>query len=93
MSISFADVLENKVLGKVLDKWNLTYEFEFFDDNSGYYDRFDSQLNEVEHGYSLNDIIKFYVSELENKLSYVEKEDQCEFMLSDLEVMKQSLNQ
>lgn len=92
MSILFADVLENKSLGKILDKWNLTYEFEFLDDSSGYYDRFDSQLNEVEHGYSLNDIIEFYVNDLENKLSYVEPEEQCKFMLADLNVLKQALN-
>ena len=79
-------IFKNEVcleLGELLDELNYQYEFEFYSSENGTYSRYDLQCEEMEHGYSLNDIISFYTESIENVLEYVRADSEANLLLKE----------
>lgn len=85
-------VFENEVnseLGKLLDWLNLEYGFEVYKEENGMYVRHDLQCGDIEHNYSLNDIIQFYIVSYENILDCVHADgDNNPRLESELAILK-----
>ena len=46
MNVVFENVLENKEMGKVLDDWTMTYEYDYYQENEGLGDFTTAERNE-----------------------------------------------
>lgn len=92
--IMFEDVLENKQVGNILDDWNSTYEYEFYQLSDSLFRRVDLQGADEDEVYSLKDIVTFYNNQIDGKLGYMEDETDPVYIsfANDLEVLKDYKN-
>ena len=92
--IMFEDVLENKQVGNVLDDWNTTYEYEFYQLSDSLFRRVDLQGADEDDVYSLKDVVTFYINQIDGKLGYMEDETDRVYIsfANDLEVLKDYKN-
>lgn len=88
--ISFEDVLENKQVGRLLDKWNTTYEYEFYQLSDSLFRQVDLQGADEDEVRSLKDIVTFYINQIDGKLGYEEDETDSTYIsfTNDLNVLK-----
>lgn len=85
--ILFEEVLEDRKLGIVLDSWNRTYEYEFYPIKDGKFLRVDLQCADESDEMTLKEIVEFYISQIENKISCDPDNDWSSFE-QDLKVLK-----
>ena len=88
--IMFEDVLENKQVGNILDDWNSTYEYEFYQLSDSLFRRVDLQGADEDEVYSLKDIVTFYINQIDGKLGYEEDETDSTYIsfTNDLNALK-----
>ena len=93
--ISFEDVLENKQVGRLLDKWNTTYEYEFYQLSDSLFRQVDLQGADEDEVRSLKDIVTFYINQIENKRSYEEDTEDSAYIMftNDLKVFEDYRNE
>lgn len=91
IKILMQDILDNKEVGKILDWWNNSYEFEIYVSDKGKLYRKDLQSDEIVET-NVNNMIKFYVEEIENKAHYNKDTVMKSFGL-DLDLLKKYLSQ
>lgn len=75
VKILFEDILNDRRLGIVIDRWNEMYEFEFRPLSHGKFLRIDLQCPDEKDEMTLEDIVKFYMGQIENKISYESDND------------------
>lgn len=87
VKILFEDILNDRRLGIVIDRWNEMYEFEFRPLSHGKFLRIDLQCPEDSDVVTLSDIVKFYIDQIENKMSYEPDHDWASFK-HDLKILE-----
>lgn len=88
MKVLFEEILNNKTVGSVIDKWNAIYEYEFYSLPQGKFMRTDLQQPNDNEVLTLESIVKFYIEQIENKMSYELNGDWYDSLKHDLNILK-----
>ena len=88
--ISFEKVLENKEVGRVLDDWSYSYEYEYYQLSDNYFREVCLQGADEDELHTLKDIVTFYINQIDGKLGYMEDETDSTYIsfTNDLNVLK-----
>ena len=88
--ISFEKVLENKEVGRVLDDWSYSYEYEYYQLSDNYFREVCLQGADEDELHTLKDIVTFYINQISGKLDYMEDETDSAYIsfTNDLNVLK-----